>query len=175
MKRNVNGIDVEIPDTIVAVFDSAADKAVADSKAVADKATKAVADLDAANGTIAALTKEIESNRAEIKRVTDVAYIDASVKDRLAVIETAKKIAPAVVCDALSTDAIKRAVVESRLNVKLEGATADYVNGAFSAFRVAPVVTDSKPVVDALNAGINRVTLDSIHAAFVKRNNGEKE
>lgn len=123
VKRTINGIEIEVPENITGVLDSY-EKGAAESNAK-------IAEL---TGKIAAMEEAITDSKAEIARVTDSAYVEARVKDRAALVADAKRIAPAVVCDGLSEDAIRAAVVAAR-GVKVEG--PDAIRGAFAALSSA--------------------------------------
>ena len=160
-KRNFNGVEIEIPDTVVGVVDS-----------YLATATKTAADLSEAGGKIAALETQIAASKTEIARVTDSAHIDGRVKERAALVDNAKRIAPAVICDGLTDDAIRAAIVLAK-GIKVDG--VDATRGAFLALASAPAdSTPARQIADSLSAGTgtgaktSQMILDEARAAFMK-------
>jgi len=165
-KRNFNGVEIEIPDTVVGVVDS-----------YLATATKTAADLSEATGKIAAMEKTIADSKTEIARVTDSAYIDGRVKERAALVDAAKRITPAVVCDGLTDDAIRAAVVLAK-GITVDG--VDATRGAFLALASAPVdSTSARQIADSLSAGTGRKSAEDLYnearnAVIANANKGSK-
>lgn len=131
MKRTINGVEIEIPDNVVGVVDS---------YITANDAT--AKDLAEAKGRIAAMEKQIAE-------VTDAAYIERRVTERAALVNDAKRIAPAVVCDGLTDDAIRAAVVETK---GIKGLDAAGNRGAFAALLAS---VPASPVPAAITDAVN--------------------
>ena len=165
MKRKLFGIEIEIPDSATEVFDSSVS-----TMGEGEKKTKA--DLDLANGKIAAMEKQIADLNTRIATVTDSAYLDNLAKERAAIVATAKELAPKLVTDSLSTDDVKRAVVADRLGA-IDNASMDFVNGAFASLCKTPKTDEHKQIVDSLNKPVCLDTLDTLHNAFADRMNGK--
>jgi uncharacterized protein len=149
VKRTINGIEIDIHDSAVSIVDSL----------LSEVATKAK-DLDEAKGKIAVLAKQVEDNKVEIARVTDSTYVDGRVRDRALLCDAAKRVAPAVVCDGLSDDAIRAACVAAR-GIKVDGEAA--IRGAFAALSVQTTETVSAQVADALQSGSGKKTPDEMY------------
>jgi uncharacterized protein len=140
VKRNINGVEIDIPDNVVGVIDSYLNSYAETAKR-----------LNEATGKIATLEKTIADNAAKLASVTDSAYIDARVKERAALVDVAKRLVPSIVCDGLDDTAIRAAVVSAR-GIKVDG--VDAVRGAFEALAtIAPVVSDAAKVTDSINKG----------------------
>lgn len=138
MKRTINGVEIDIPDNVVGVVDSYLAANAANEKALGE-----------ANGKIAALDKQVADLTKQIATVTDSAYLDKRVAERSALVADAKRVAPAVVCDGLTDDAIRAAVVEAK---GIKGMDAAGNRGAFAALVAAtPVPTPAAAVTQAVN------------------------
>lgn len=138
--------------------------------------------LEAANtahaSAIADKDKDLGAKDAEIAKLTsaqlDTAALDALVKDRAAVIDSAKSIAKDIQVDGLDNAAIRRAAVSAKLGSEtIDGKSDDYVTGLFDHFAKDAAEPKDK-VKDAVKgapmSSFNANDGDAVaaHAAMVK-------
>lgn len=108
---------------------------IADAKVVTfDKLTS---DLSTANGQIAALTQQVKDAAMTPTK------LDQAVRDRAAVIDTAKRIAPALVADGKTDAEIRREAVKAKLGDAATSMDDSAISGAFAAYASAATTTDT--------------------------------
>ena len=105
------------------------DKEAADKEEKDEEVTRGKKDSEAKDGTIAALTKEL----ADAKAVNSPAVLDALVKDRLVVIDAAKKVMDQkFITDNKPLEQIRREVVVAHLgDAAAKELSDDGIKGAF--------------------------------------------
>ena len=149
---------------------------IIDGLHVADVSPAAEAAIQKLQGQVAALTSDATAKDAKIgeltaatatkdgeiaalkQEVTDAKVTPAKLQEmaaaRAAVIDTAKKIAPALTVTDTMTDAeIRKAAVGARLGDAAKDLTDDGITGAFKA--LAPVTTDS--LAQVIGQGVSNV------------------
>lgn len=164
----VDGISITIP-----VSDAQyVEKALSDA---ATKLTTANAALATAQTSVATLTTQVQTKDAEIatlkKQLEDAknpAAIDAAVKARAVVVDSAKKILPAVVVDGKTDAEIKRQVVDSKLGDLAKGWNDDQVSASFAALSVSAPAASSDPFASAVRDGSN-VNVSDAEKARIER------
>lgn len=112
--------------------------------------TKLTSDLGTATGKIAALEQQIKDG------VLTPAKLDAAVAERAKVIDTAKKIAPAIVVDGLTDAEVRKAAVKAKLGDAATTMSDDAISGAFSAY--AATITGTDTLKDGLR-GVQHQTV----------------
>lgn len=90
--------------------------------------------FDALKGENAFLKSENERLKGELATANDPKRLDAAVQARVALVAKATTAVPAIKCDGKSDADVMREVVTALTpDVKLDGATTDYVRGMFEA------------------------------------------
>jgi hypothetical protein len=161
----VDGVSLQVADAATAQLIA---KALKDAEAEVEKATT---DKDALDKKI----EDMEAELAELKKQRDAdkttndsivadlkakladaqspAAIDAAVKARALVIDSAKKVLAAVVVDGKSDEEIRRQVVDAKLGDAAKDWDAGQINASFTALCAAGVAVDPyrKAVADGSN------------------------
>lgn len=164
----VDGISVEVSDTAAQVIEKhiadAATKVDAVESKLADSQTK----LAKAETDLATASAEVETLKSQLADAKNPTALDAAVKARALVIDSAKKVLESVVVDGKSCDEIKRQVVDSKLGDKSKGWTDAQVSASFDALTA---VADSAPVDPYAQAVSNgsTVTIGDAEKARIER------
>lgn len=146
----IDGITVEVPNLTAQVVE----KFLSDSAA---KTSLLVNDTAALQTTVATLTTNLQTKDAEIatlkQQLADAknpAAIDAAVKARAVVVDSAKKILAAVVVDGKSDTEIKRQVVDSKMGELAKGWNDDQIAASFAALSLSAPATVADPYAQAV-------------------------
>lgn len=157
----VDGISVDVPETAAQVIE----KSLSDSALKLTAASNSVAELQT---NMATLTTNVQTKDAEIatlkKQLADAknpAAIDAAVKARAVVVDSAKKILPAVLVDGKSDVEIKRQVVDSKLGEVAKGWNDEQVSASFTALSLSAPTVKADPYVAAIRDGVNLTVADA--------------
>lgn len=150
----VDGVSLQVADAATAQLIA---KALKDAEAEVEKATtdknaldKKIADMES---QLAELKKQRDADKttndsivadlkAKLADVQSPAAIDAAVKARATVIDSAKKVLPAVVVDGKSDEEIKRQVVDAKLGDAAKDWDANQVSASFASLCAACVAVD---------------------------------
>lgn len=146
----IDGITVEVPTVAAQVVE----KSIGDAAA---KITTLSTENAALQTKVATLTTDGATKDAEIatlkQQLADAknpAAIDAAVKARAVVVDSAKKILPDVVVDGKSDAEIKRQVVDSKLGDLAKGWSDEQIAASFAALSVSAPATNVDPYAAAV-------------------------
>lgn len=165
----VDGVSLQVADAATAQLIT---KALKDAGAEAEKATndkkaldKKIADMEM---ELSELKKQrdaekttndsiIADMKAKLADAQSPAAIDAAVKARALVIDSAKKVLAAVVIDGKTDEEIKRQVVDAKLGDAAKGWDAGKIDASFAALCAAGVAVDPyrKAVADSSGVSLN--------------------
>lgn len=112
------------------------------SEALAEIATK-IEVIEAKNGEVAKLKEDLEVENAK----TSDENILALVNEKVALIDTAKKLNVTVDCNLSSMD-IKKAVIAANSKISLDGKSDDFVGGVYDTI-IASTIEKQKNVTDS--------------------------
>lgn len=146
----IDGITVEVPNLTAQVVE----KFLADSAA---KTTALAGECTNLQTTVATLTTNMQTKDAEIatlkQQLADAknpAAIDAAVKARALVVDSAKKILAAVVVDGKSEIEIKRQVVDSKMGDLSKGWNDEQISASFVALSMSAPAASADPYAQAV-------------------------
>ena len=169
----VDGLPVDMTDMAAKIVQRHIDaltKRVTDAEAACSAAEMAAKkkkeEMDAKDGQIAALTKQVAD------AALTPAKLDALVKDRMAVVDKARKIlGDKAVTDGKSEAEIRRAVVVAKLGDEAAKAMSDAaIEGAFATLTIdAKGTQQSDTLARGLSTTLPSPTRDAAHADYSKR------
>ena len=167
-KLLVDGISVEVPETAAQVIEKSLSDAKAKSAEVETKLADSQTKLATAETSLSTAQAEIETLKSQLSDSKDPVKLDAAVKDRAALIDSAKKILEAVIVDGKSNDDIKRQVVDSKLGDKSKDWNDTQISASFAALSA---VTDSQAPADPYARAVttSTVTVGDSEKARIQR------
>jgi hypothetical protein len=169
-KLIVDGISVEVPETAAQVIEKsiidAKDKITDAEAKLADSQTK----LATAETSLATAKEEVEALKGQLSDAKNPAAIDAAVKSRAELIDSAKKVLDSVVVEGKSNEEIKRQVVDSKLGDKSKEWTDAQVSASFDALAaVATTQSPTDPYATAVADGANTTNIADAEKSRIAR------
>jgi len=111
---------------------------------------------------------EIVTLKKSVTDATNPAFIDAAVKARAVVVDSAKKIFAAVVVDGKTDAEIKRQVVDSKLGDVAKGWNDEQITASFAALSATQSATPADPFAQTVKDGVKTNVADAEKANLPK-------
>jgi hypothetical protein len=152
-KVMVDGISVEVPETAAQVIEKhvsdAAAKVATIETQLADSQTK----LAKVETDLSTSQAEVETLKTQLADAKNPEAIDAAVKARAAVIDSAKAVLDTVIIDGKSCEEIKRQIVDSKLGEKAKDWNDSQVSASFDALLAVADSAPADPYRQAVSTG----------------------